>query len=313
MRGILSVLAVSVLVGCSASQGPGVSVRPPTSVPLTWADLDPSPEEAAWVKDRLASGVPLRVATVSQPGSFEQAPDGTRSGLDYSLVEDFARILGLTLSLKVPDDLSTFFSRNGSIPPDVETNPAEVYTPDLLKTVDLYIGPFSVLPWRERLMTMVPIYPMQNFLAGRRGEEIRSISQLSGKRLAVLKDSMQDGLLRGMAAKSDIQIQFVYAKPQDDLFGMVTSGRADYTLDGGLFFVQNRAKMQGLSLSVFPTAMVRVGWSIKKSDPSLASLVRKFIARVEKNGQFAQWFEASNGTSFTDYMALLTTSEGPAP
>lgn len=303
-------LATAALLFSSCGQDPELP-PPPTPEsqprPLAFSDLEPTPDEAAWRDARLASGRPLSVGTIVVTGTFEQTVDGTRSGLDWELARDFARTLGLGIEVTVPDDLTSFFSRNGTIPADVETQTWD-YTPDLLQKVDLYIGPFSILPWRERLMTMVPLYPMQNFLAGRKGEEIRSVSQLNGKRLALLKDSMQDSLLKGLSAREGIQVQRVYVSPVTDVFAEVLEHRADYTLDGGLFFAQNRDKIQGLSLSSFPSDPVRVGWAMKKSETALATLVQKYIAKVQVNGAFGQWFEQALGTNFTDYLSLLATS-----
>ena len=308
--------AAVLLSSCSpATPAPSAGNRPhvvPAEVPVVFSDLAPTPEETAWRQGRLSTETPLRAATIHVAGTFEEAPDGKRSGLDYEMVKDFARVLGLPLELTVPHDLTRFFSHNGVIPRDVETNTSLTYTPDLLRTVDLYIGPFSVLPWRERLMTIVPLYPMQNFLAGRKGEEIRSVSQLNGKRLTVLKDSMQDNLLRNLASRENLTFQFRYSRPEDDLFAAVAEGKADYTLDGALFFAQNRAKMQGLSLSPFPSDPVRVGWCLKKDDTVLAGLVRKYLTKIQENGAFVRWFESAYGTSFSDYLSLLATALEPS-
>ena len=157
-------------------------------------------------------------------------------------------------------------------------------------------------------MTMVPLYPMQNFLAGRKGEEIRSVAQLGGKRLALLKDSMQDNLLHNLATERGLKFQFLYFRPEEDTFAAVADGRADYTLDGSLFFAQNREKVKGLSLSPFPSDPVRVGWALKRDDAALGALVRKYVARIQDDGSFVRWFEAGLGVSFGDYLTLLASS-----
>jgi ABC-type amino acid transport substrate-binding protein len=307
----LAVLAI-VLASCSPAPPPPREPAPEAApVPLTFADLAPTDQETAWRQARLASGAPLRVATVHIKGTFEESPDGRRSGLDYDMAVDLARVLGLKLDVTVPQDLRRFFSRDGVLPADVETNAAITYTPDLLREVDLYIGPFTILPWRERLMSMVALFPMQNFLAGRRGEEIASVTDLNGKRLAVLKDSMQDNLLHNLSAAQGLHLQYVYVRPEDDLFTVVAEKKADYTLDGALFFAQNRIRMNGLSLSPFPSDPVRVGWAMKKTEPVLASLVRKYFDKVQADGSFSRWFEAANGTTFADYLSVLATAGEP--
>jgi len=152
---------------------------------------------------------------------------------------------------------------------------------------------------------------MQNFLAGRKGEEIRTLGQLKGKRFALLRDSMQDSLLKALGESQGLGLRLVYVSPETDVFAEVLENRADYTLDGGLFFSQNRDKIRGLSLSSFPSDPVRVGWAMKTQDAALEGLVRKYIAKVQANGAFGLWFEKALGTNFTDYLSLLATSLGP--
>jgi len=275
---------------------------------LAWSDLEPTPEETAWVQARRASGNRLVAATVKVAGVYQEGANGTRTGLDWDLVRGFAKVLDLNLEVRVPQDLKTFFSKDGTIPANVETDGTLVYTPDLLKTVDLYVGPFSILTWRERLMSMIPLYPMQNFLVGRRGEEIRWPAQLAGKRFAVLKDSMQDNLLHDFARRQGLKLRYVYVSSDTDVFAQVADRRSDYALDGGLFFSQNQSRMSTLSLSGFDSDPVRVGWATKLRDRALASLVRKYFAKVQENGTFERYFAANYGTSFDDYINILATS-----
>ncbi|HTH13994.1 MAG TPA: transporter substrate-binding domain-containing protein [Spirochaetia bacterium] len=278
---------------------------------LGFGDLRPTAEETAWRDARAKAGLPLKAATISIVGTFDQRPDGTRAGLDWDLVKDFAATLGLTVEVTVPKNLGSFFSRDGKMPTDVETDETLVYTPDQLKTVDLYIGPFTILPWRERLMTMVPLYPMQNFLVGRKGEELKNLSQLRGKRIVVLQGAMQANLLKGLEDKMHLGLKMVYAISGTDLLAEVSSGRADYTLEGTLFFAQYRKAMRELSVSAFPSDPVRVGWAVKKQDGPLASLVTKYFAKIQSDGSFGRWFESNFGTEFPDYLALLANAAAP--
>jgi membrane-bound lytic murein transglycosylase MltF len=278
----------------------------PVEPVLTLNDLAPTADELAWLDHRRKARLPLQAATIEVPGAFEETPAGGREGLDWDMVKGFAHVVELPLEVKVSSNLKLFFSKGGVLP-DLETDGSLDYTPDLLRQVDLYIGPFALLPWRERLMTMVPLYPMQNFLAGRKGEEVRSLVRLSGKRVAVIREAMQENLLRTLVEQKRLNIKFVYVNPQD-LLDAVIEGRADYTLDGQLFFAQNRQRMSELTLSPFETDPVRVGWAMKKGDLALASLVRKYFAKSQENGTFEKFFEADFGTSFSDYMNVLATA-----
>ena len=52
--------------------------------------------------------------------------------INYDLALEFARYLNVEM-IEVEIEWSDAFRKNGSIPPDMETNPDLIYTPDALK------------------------------------------------------------------------------------------------------------------------------------------------------------------------------------
>ena len=70
--------------------------------------------------------------------------------INYDLALEFARYLNVEL-IEVEIEWSDVFKRNGTIPPDMETNPDLIYTPDALKESDLICSTFTILDWRKRL------------------------------------------------------------------------------------------------------------------------------------------------------------------
>jgi ABC-type amino acid transport substrate-binding protein len=286
MRRVVGILAILMLAGH-----------------LGALDLDAA--QKAWVADHKAKGLPLSVGTVVNPGTYQPNDGGEPEGFDFRLAVALAKELGLKLKVVVPAEFKSFFAKGGVIPDDVQTNTAYTYTPDLLKTVDLYIGPFSISPWRERLMTMVAMYPMRNFLVGERGGELKSLAELDGKRIPVLKDSVQDNTLKNLAKSENLNLKLIYVTSDADVLSLLEAGKVDYVLDGGMVFSQYSSRLKDKSVSPYPEPLIRVGWSLKREDKALTGIVRTFLAQSQNSGLFETEFQRAFGVGFAPYMGLM--------
>lgn len=290
--------------GRSASGAP----RPPVASELVLA-----PAAEAWLAAKRASGSPLRVALYLSRDSYEPDGSGGGSGFDYLLVRALADCVGLAMEAVPQASVQAFFTLNGAMPPDLGApGTAYAYVPDLLSAVHLYALPLAVVPWRERLMDMVPVFPTRSQLAGRKGEEPKGLAGLADKTFAVIPDSFQHKTLRDLAAREGFSFSYRYAADERGLFELVRSGQADYLLDGSVYFAKMGDEMRGLSLSPFPGDIVSTGWGVKKSEPGLRELVAAYIAAAQKSGSFGELWASTYGMDFSSYLgALFATTERP--
>lgn len=323
-RGVcLTALAVSILAALSFSCGARATAdgapqldgrsaaeapRPPVA-----SELNLSPAAEAWLAAKRASGTPLRVALYLSRDTYEPDSSGGGSGFDYLLVKALTDCVGLSLEAVPQSSVQAFFTLNGVMPPDLGApGTSYAYVPDLLSSVDLYALPLAVVPWRERLMDMVPVFPTRSQLAGRAGEEPKGLARLAGKTFAVIPDSFQHKTLRDLAAREGFSFSYRYAADERGLFELVRSGQADYLLDGSVYFAKMGNQMQGLSLSPFPGDIVSTGWGVKKSEPGLRELVAAYIAAAQRTGSFGELWASTYGMDFTSYLgALFATTERP--
>lgn len=282
--------------------------RPPLA-----SELSLSPAATAWLADRRAVAAPLRVALYLSRDTYEPDGSGGGSGFDYLLAKALADCFGLSLEAYPQSSVQAFFTRDGTMPPDLGApGTAYAYVPDLLSAVDLYALPLAVVPWRERLMDMVPVFPTRSQLAGRIGEEPMGLAGLAGKTFAVIPDSFQHKTLRDLAAREGFAFSYRYAQDESGLFELVRSGQADYLLDGSVYFAKMGDQMRGLSLSAFPGDIVSTGWGVKKSEPGLRDLVAAYIAAAQATGSFGELWASTYGMDFTSYLgALFATTERP--
>lgn len=312
---VLAVVSLSCGARAPAAATPqpgGESASEAPRAPLA-SELGLSPAAEAWLAAKRASGSPLRVALYLSRDTYEPDGSGGGAGFDYLLVKAMADCVGLGLEAVPQTSVQAFFTLNGVMPPDLGApGTAYAYVPDLLAAVDLYALPLAVVPWRERLMDMVPVFPTRSQLAGRAGEEPKGLAGLAGRTFAVIPDSFQHKTLRDLAAREGYSFSYRYAADERGLFELVRSGQADYLLDGSVYFAKMGEQMRGLSLSPFPGEIVSTGWGVKKSEPGLRELVAAYIAAAQRTGSFGELWASTYGMDFSSYLgALFATTERP--
>lgn len=312
---VLAVLSLSCGARAPAADAPQADGRSASEAPRAplASELGLSPAAEAWLAAKRASASPLRAALYLSRDTYEPDGSGGGSGFDYLLVKAMADCVGLNLEAVPQSSVQAFFTLNGAMPPDLGApGTAYAYVPDLLSAVDLYALPLAVVPWRERLMDMVPVFPTRSQLAGRAGEEPKGLAGLAGKTFAVIPDSFQHKTLRDLAAKEGYSFSYRHAADERGLFELVRSGQADYLLDGSVYFAKMGEQMRGLSLSPFPGDIVSTGWGVKKSEPGLRELVAAYIAAAQRTGSFGELWASTYGMDFTSYLgALFATTERP--
>lgn len=266
--------------------------------------MELSQDELDWIHQKKLSGG-LKIATISNRDVYWIEDDGSITGFDYNMLEDLSQILGLNLHIEVQDNLTNFFSKDGEFLQDVTTDPSISYTPDLLNTVDLYLGPFSIVPWRKKLMRMIPMMPMGQVLANREGDEVNNLTDLNGKRVAVFPGSYQETLLNNLMDEEDFQVEFVNMKTDEDPLEFVKAGKADYLVDGAVYMAQGMSNLDGMSISPVKIDLVTVGWAVHKDDDVFASLLEKYFSKSLLSGSFAREWEESSGVNLENYLKII--------
>jgi hypothetical protein len=272
-----------------------------------YLDLDAA--GTAWLTARRAGGGGLRVA-MREGGlyAYVPKPDGTIEGFDYDLVVTLANSLGLRLDITLAKAIADFFTRDGVMPADLGKADYD-FTPDLLKKVDVYANPMGVTAWREKLMRMLTIYPIRNQLAGRKGEEVRDVKALDGKRFAVIKDSVQQKTLEDFAKRNGLSLSFEYGTNEDRLYDLVRSRKADYVLDGSVVFALNIDKLGDFGLSPFFSEMQGVAWAVKKDDPGFASVLSTFLSAARESGVMPALWTKTFRMEFKPYVDAMMAAE----
>jgi len=247
----------------------------------------------------------LRAAVIRSEDNYLPLPDGSIKGVDYNVAAFIAQELKVPLVLDVQEDLTPFYSYQGSFDPRVVTDESIIYTPDLLKTNDVYILPMSINPWRQRLSSMIPIYPVGIGIVSPRAETIKAFKDLDGLTAVVWEGSFGVQMVEAMAAEHDITINQYLIKGDVPLEEPLSMGKGDFAIDAIFAAASHISKEGPISFSPLVVQTILTGWVVKKEDTALRSILEKMIQYSFEKGKIQEAFEDTYDLSFDNYMQLI--------
>ena len=225
----------------------------------------------------------IRICLVPVPGAFTVEPPDCRENCKfggdlYDLAPAFAATLGSDVKpkvLRVEWD-EQFFDREG------KTVREGSYTPELLASgkCDVYATGLTKLPWREKKLAIVTLYPTRMMVVTNRSTkaELKSPKDLCGKTAATIKDTSYQAWLQGQnesaCAANPMRIQLMTF---EETSKAVDTGRVD-------FIVQNIEETMWLgspfknSVAAFAVGPIyEQGWAFRKEDKDLQAAAQTFF------------------------------------
>jgi ligand-binding sensor domain-containing protein/serine phosphatase RsbU (regulator of sigma subunit)/ABC-type amino acid transport substrate-binding protein len=204
--------------------------------------------------------------------------------INYPLALEFARYLNVKL-VDVNINWDEAFSRDGKIPPHIETDPELKYTPDALRKADIICSTFSTVEWRKKLYDFAEtLYSSELLLTSSKNSLPHDYTGLKGKTIAYMAGTTFDAHMQEINKEIGGGIILKPVKSEEDskkllienkVFGIVLD--ADEALN---FNTQNNNAFQ----IVFPVSPItRSAWAVEKNN-SLRLEVEDFFETISGNG-----------------------------
>jgi membrane-bound lytic murein transglycosylase MltF len=247
----------------------------------------------------------LRAAVIESPESYAPTAATEKQGLDYRLVQEFARTLGVSLSVGAGYTVQQFFSRDGTFPEEIFTDPGLTYAPDGFETFDIFAAPLAIVPWRTQIARMVPIYPAGISIVGPHAGSIETETDLDGLSVTVIEGEFQITLLEGVMDEHGITINFVYREQGENGYDTIRAGEADIVLDGSVFVASGIEELAEMEVAPLALSRVAVGWAVPKNDRGLYDLLTRYIETALADGTVARIWRDTHGVAFDTYIDLI--------
>jgi polar amino acid transport system substrate-binding protein len=164
---------------------------------------------------------------------------------------------------------------------------------------DMVIASFSITPERAKVVTFTNPYGASQFVvAAAKSENIKSLNDLVGKRVAVVRGNMQDSLLTPLAPKGATIVRF-----DDDatVTAAIVSGQVDAfcTPNSLAAAVSKQNPAKGIETK-FVIKDIPYAIGIRQNEPELQKWLNGWIATNLKNGRLANIYQQWVGSPMPD-------------
>lgn len=255
----------------------------------------------------------IRICVVLYPEIVEATPAGCKpdkckfSGPAYEVAAEYAKHLNLKPKFEILSWDDQFVGEDG------KTDKEGEYTPTPLKSgkCDVYPTNVTVLPWREKKMAMIPLFPSRKMILtnAKKKSSIPNYKALGGKTAVVVESTSFHTWLTEINAGDfkDTPIKIVLTKPGEDLKHLA-AGKADFALmdaDGALSAVKKDPKNLA---TAFPVGSAdNIGWGVSKDHKDLQESVQAFFKdqQSKTDSKLNSVWKTYFGMSFIQYKSFM--------
>lgn len=303
MKVLLSVFMVFALFSCSGEEKEKPAKEKKAEVKKAPNDLVFSREELAYLKKIKKRGS-LRIAIVKEPGVYQENQDGKKSGFHYELAKYCANQVGVKATF-IEVQFKDYFSKRGIVSERAKKDPSYSYTPDLFERVDFYASTITILPWRKKLMELIPNIPTTVNLVTRQGEEIHKLEELKNKRIAVLKNTSYEEIIKKIEKELKTKFSYIYTKTGPEGSRLVSEKKADVTLQDSNLVLLHMKKFKNINISMSVSPVQFLGWGVRKKNKELASILKKLLTKAQRSGKMNEFFIKEYNISLNEYLKII--------
>ncbi|MBN2048950.1 MAG: transporter substrate-binding domain-containing protein [Spirochaetales bacterium] len=251
----------------------------------------------------------LKAATVAYPGFYEISDGQPVRGFDFRLLKAMEEVLDIPVETLVLEEFNDFFTRQGMIPEGIKTDTSLAYVPDILEKVDIIAFELAEIPWRERLMSIIPLMPTRILVVTPRDHEIKTLGDLQKKRVLVYENTSHQEILEQTARRLGLDISIIPIPLGNDWHPYLDQNLADCMIGESQAVLKELPKDARFNASLALTKFLMNGWAIRKDNPILSSILEKFFSYAGEKGLLDEAMEDGYGISMSRYYNLINYRE----
>ena len=222
--------------------------------------------------------------------------------INYPLAVEFARYLNVEL-VEVIIDWEQVFMLDGKIPPDLETNPDILYTPDALKNADIICSTFTILEWRKKLYDFAETLFSAELLLIHKGEEApKEFSELIGKNIVFQGSTTFEKHMKEINKKIGGGINLIITESGNDAKQKFKSGLAyGIVLDADEALNFNALNNHNFQIAFPVSSVSKTAWAVAKNN-RLKQEVESFFETIASNGILDEIFYEKFETRYSTFV-----------
>lgn len=187
----------------------------------------------------------LRVLAYETPPFFYPGADGKPTGIEYEILQYFAKAKGEAVEVIWTDDFE-------GILPRLARGEADVAASTLTITTER----------RQLVGFSAPYFPTRVMLVERKGDSTRRLEQLAGATLATIRGTTYEQLMASVPRAT-----LVYGAVEEDLLKLVASGGARAAAADSVVALTLLPRYPGLRLGIPLSPEQGFGFAVRKGSP----------------------------------------------
>ncbi len=234
---------------------------------------------------------------------------GDIGSIDYDLALEFARYLNVEL-IEIHIEWEEVFMRNGTIPPNLETNPELRYTPDVLEKADIICSTFTIMEWRKKLFGFAETMQSAELLLINIDEETpETFEALSNRRIAFQGSTSYEQHLKEINKGLAEPMELVMTASTEESKQMLMEGSVYGIVldaDEALTFIASQEQQYKITFPI--SDITRTAWALEKNNP-LIQEVENFFEAIASNGVLDDLFYKRFGITYNSFVDQLSTGQ----
>src|SRR5688500_9678605 len=192
-----------------------------------------------------ATAATLRVLAYETPPFFHPGADGKPTGIEFEILQYFAKAKGDTIQVAWTDDFESILAR-------IERGEADVAASTI-----------TITPERRRRVGFSTAYfPTRVMLVERKGDSTQRLEQLAGTTLATMRGTTYEALLARVPRAT-----MVSGTVEEDLLKLVASGQARAAAADSAVVLTLLPRYPGLRLGIPLSPEQGFGFAVRKGSP----------------------------------------------
>jgi len=261
-------------------------------------------DEVKFIKELNKRGE-LKIGTTYQENTYFIDKNGQKIGFHYKIAEDFAKMAGVKLNIKIVEEWSSYFYKKGEDIEKVKTDEKYSYTPELFGEVELYVAGITALPWRERLFDIVKFIPNKQMVVCRRDERVKKIDELENKTAVFVKNSSFENNFMRIAREKKMNTKIIYVEDFMETSKIVANGKNLFTIHDSDNAFRAVAEYKSLTIAFPISDLEMIGWGVAKDNKILNSVLTKYLKFARDKGVMDKYWKETFGATFSEYITVL--------
>ncbi len=143
-------------------------------------------------------------------------------------------------------------------------------------------------------------------LVTRKGQEIKNLSELKGKKIATMFGTSYHAKFKEVGREIGSEFEYLFVETDNLSFQALEQNKADVAAGDAVRIIFDMSKYKNLSVCMPFSDVEHLGWAVEKNNDALAAILDKHLDFTRSSGLFDKYWIEDFGISINEYLRIVT-------